>query len=46
MKAKMIKVPIAAYFNGDGSVEYEYAEVPVSVYEQWLKKCFEQLGKY
>lgn len=43
MKA-MMKFAISAHLQQNGKITYEYIEIPVSQYENWLKKCYELSG--
>ncbi len=45
-EAKTIKFPAVAHCDSEGNVTYDYIEIPVSAYEQWLKRCYELSGIY
>jgi len=41
MKERKIKVAASAKFEPSGKVTFNYIEIPVKVYEAWLKRCYE-----
>ena len=44
MNNKKIKVPVSAKRDQSGKITFEYEEIPVSTYENWLKRCFDIYG--
>jgi hypothetical protein len=44
MAEKTIKIPSVTRGDSKGNITYEYVEIPLKDYEEWLKKCFELYG--
>lgn len=44
MKAKKVKVPLVTHCDASGKITHDYIEIPATIYEQWLKKCYELNG--
>jgi hypothetical protein len=45
MKQKTVKFPAVAHCDSDGNITYDYIEIPLTIYEQWLKRCYELNGE-
>ncbi len=44
MKTKKVTVPLVTHRDAAGNITHDYIEIPVTVYEQWLKKCYDLNG--
>lgn len=39
-----VRVPLSATFRADGTVEWNYQEIPLEIYIKWLKRCYDLSG--